>query len=389
MRVLLAHNYYQQPGGEDRVFAAEASLMERRGHDVVRYCAHNDRVNEYSSVSLAAKTIWNRDSYTEFRSLLRRQRPDVCHFHNTFPLISPAAIRAAKAERIPVVLTLHNFRLLCPGATFLRAGAVCQECAGRQFPWPAILHACYRNSRAASATVGLMLFTHRIIGTWSHAIDRYIALTDLARQRFLEGGIAEEKIVVKPNFIEPDPGFSSQRGRHALFVARLSPEKGVDTLLEAWRLLEAPIPLRIAGDGPLAERVMQATRDDRRIQWLGHLSSDRVTSEMKKAYCLIVPSIWFEGGLPLTILEAFATGLPVVASKIGAMAELIEHQDTGLHFAAGDPAQLAERIRWCWDHPGELSGLGRRARARFERSYTAEANYRQLMSIYQSAGAAV
>ncbi|HLK67793.1 MAG TPA: glycosyltransferase [Bryobacteraceae bacterium] len=385
MRVLLAHNYYQQPGGEDRVFAAEASLMERYGHEVVRFCMHNDHVSDCSRLVLAAKTVWNSSVHRELQATIRRVKPDICHFHNTFPLISPAAFHAAKSEGIPVVLTLHNFRLLCPGATFLRQGVVCQDCKGKLLAWPAVAHACYRRDRAATATVAAMLFAHRLLGTWQGAIDRYIALTRMARERFVEGGIAPHRIVVKSNFIDPDPGFCSQRESHALFVGRLSPEKGVSTLLEAWRLLDSPIQLRIAGDGPEAGLVADAAKVDSRIRWLGRLSSVEVMNEMKRARCLIAPSIWFEGGVPLTVLEAFATGLPVLASSIGAMEEEIGTQDVGLLFRPSDAADLAARVSWCWEHPERIAELGNRARARFEACYTAERNYRELMEIYLGA----
>jgi glycosyltransferase involved in cell wall biosynthesis len=383
MRVLLAHNYYQQPGGEDRVFASEGALLERHGHEVVRYTAHNDRVDDYSRLRLAAKTVWNHDAYREFKALVAQARPDVCHFHNTFPLMSPAVLYAARERDVPVVLTLHNFRLLCPAATLLRDGAVCESCVSKSLPWPGVLHGCYRHSRAASATTALMLVTYRALGAWSRVVDRYIALTEAGRQRFVQGGLPEEKIVVKPNFVEPDPGLSATREDYVLFAGRLAPEKGVDTLLAAWRQLGAPVRLRIAGDGPLAGRVREAAERDPRIEWLRLLPPDRVVDEMRRALLLVTPSIWYEGGLPLTVIEAYATGLPVVASRIGALAELIDHGVTGLHFPPGDAMSLAAAIRSCLHNRDEVANMGRQARRKYESHYTAEMNYRQLMRIYR------
>jgi glycosyltransferase involved in cell wall biosynthesis len=381
MRVLLAHNFYQKPGGEDRVFAAESALLKQYSHEVVTWCEHNDRVAEIGRARLAAKTVWNGSSYSGFRSLLRQEKPDVCHFHNTFPLISPAAFHAAKAEGVPVVLTLHNYRLLCPSATFLRDGKVCEDCGGKPIAWPAVVHRCYRDSRSASAATAMMLGVHRAFGTWAKAVDVYIALTEFARRKFIAGGLPASKVVVKPNFVHPDPRFSHVREDYALFVGRLAPEKGIDTLLDAWQILDAPMRLRIAGDGPLAAKVQDHAAKDRRIEWLGALPSDAVAALMRSAYVLVFPSVWFEG-LPLTVLEAYATGLPVLASSIGGLVQLVP-QDAGLQFRPGDAADLASQVKWCRANPQRMAALGQAGRTKYEREFTAESNYRQLIGIYE------
>ncbi len=246
--MLLLHNRYQQPGGEDQVFAAEGNLLEAHGHQVLRYTRHNDQVTDQNPLALAGATVWNQAVYRELRTLIRRERPQVAHFHNTLPMISPAAYYAARAEGVPVVQTLHNYRLLCPNALFYRDGQVCEDCLGKAVPWPGVVHACYRESRASSGAVATMLTAHRAIGTWKKAVDMYVALTEFARQKFVQGGLPAEKIVVKPNFIEPDPGSGEGRGHYALFVGRLSQEKGVDTLLAAWEQLGEKVPLKIVGD---------------------------------------------------------------------------------------------------------------------------------------------
>jgi len=380
MRVLLVHNYYQKPGGEDRVFAAESALLKQRGHDVVTWCEHNDRVAEVGRIRLAAKTVWNGSSYSGFRSLVRREKPDVCHFHNTFPLISPAVFHAARAEGVPVVVTLHNYRLLCPSATLLRDGKVCEDCRGKPIAWPAVVHGCYRGSRSASATAATMLGVHRAVGTWSRAVDVYIALTEFARRKFIEGGLPAAKLAVKPNFVDPDPGYSNVREEYALFVGRLSPEKGLETLLDAWRILKSPMRLRIAGDGPLASLVQERAARDRRIEWLGPLSGDEVASLMRSAYVLVFPSVWYEG-LPLTVLEAYATGLPVIASAIGGLVELVP-ADVGIQFRPGDSEDLARKVLWCRGNTEQLAVMGRAARKKFEDEFTAESNYGRLIQIY-------
>jgi glycosyltransferase involved in cell wall biosynthesis len=381
MRILLAHTYYKQPGGEDRVFEAECALLRRNGHDVVEYRRHNDQTDTMSRSQLAAGTLWSRSTYSELRKLLQRERPDICHFHNTFPVMSPSAFWAAHEEGVPVVVTLHNYRLLCPSATLMRRGAVCEDCLSKMAPWPAVRHACYRDSRAASAVTALMLTAHRAMGTWSRAVNVWIALTEFARDKFVEGGVPADRIEVKGNFVHPDPGEGGQREQFAFFAGRLSPEKGIDTLLSAWRRLEVPLPLRIAGDGPLRERVEDAVRRDSRIEYLGAMPGAEVQREMKRASLLVFPSIWYEG-LPLTIVEAYAAGLPVLAGRLGAMSGLVASGETGLHFIPGDGADLAAKLSWCYQNPDSLAEMGRRARLRYLANYTADSNYRRLMEIY-------
>ncbi|HUB79586.1 MAG TPA: glycosyltransferase family 4 protein [Bryobacteraceae bacterium] len=387
MRILLAHTFYKQPGGEDRVFEAESALLRRYGHEVVEYRAYNRQIDDMSPAEAAAKTIWNREAYSRLSGILERERPDICHFHNTFPLMSPSALFAVKAKAIPVVATLHNYRLLCPAATFLRGGRVCEACLPSVFPWRAVVHGCYRASRPASAVTALMLGSHRLLRTWTRMVDVYVTVTRFARDQFVRGGLPPGKIVVKPNFVTEDAGPCCRREDFALYVGRLSPEKGIATLLAAWRRLAIPMPLKIAGDGPLASTVAAAAAGDSRIEWLGALAPDRVAACMKRAYLLVFPSIWYEG-LPLTIIEAQASGLPVVASRIGSLVELIDHESTGLHFLSGDAQDLARSLTWAWSNRGQVGEMGLRARRLYRERYTPESNYRQLMDIYNRASRA-
>jgi len=392
MHVLVGHNYYQLPGGEDNVFAAETQMIESSGHQLTRYTAHNDSLAGMGPVRVGGKTLWNRTAFSELQGLLRASRPDVCHFHNTFPLMSPAVFHAAKSSGVPVVLTLHNYRLICPSAVLMREGRTCQQCVGKAVPIGAVQHRCYRESRVASAGVAAMLSVHHLLQTWRKKIDLYIALTDFARDKFIEGGLPADRIAVKPNFIYPDPGMSESRENYALFVGRLANEKGVRTMLEAWRLSQSadhrPV-LRIAGDGPLAEEVRNAAATVPGVEWLGPLRRDEVTRQMKGAATLIFPSIWYEG-LPLTILEAFATGLPVIASDLGSMPELIDAGRTGLLFKPGSASDLADKVLWAASHKQEMKRMSAAARQEFERKYTREKNYQLLMECYQrvSRGAA-
>jgi glycosyltransferase involved in cell wall biosynthesis len=389
MKILLVHNAYKHRGGEDNVFSAERDLLVAAGHCVTAYLRHNDDIavdGFFSSAKLATQTIWSWESYRALGELLRESQPDIVHFHNILPLISPASYYACVKAGVPVVQTLHNYRLVCPGGMFLRDGLVCEQCLGRSIPWPGIAHACYRGSRAATSGVATMLTVHRALRTWQHGVNVYIALTEFARRKFIEGGLPRERIVVKPNFVSLDPGVSVSRGDYALFVGRLAQEKGLDILLSCWRQLSNTIPLKIAGDGPLHDEMesFAAQSSLKSVSFLGRVSSGEILELMRGARFLVFPSLWFEG-FPLTIAEAYACGIPVVASRLGAMGEIVEDGRTGLHFKSGDAADLAAKVEWAWAHEDQMESMGIAARKEYESKYTAERNYQMLKEIYESA----
>lgn len=259
-RVLLCHNFYQEPGGEDQVYADEGLLLESFGHEVIRYSRHNDDIANMSRLQTARATFFNKQTLEEVRKLIRKEQPDVLHCHNTFPLISPAIYVAANEAGVPVVQTLHNFRLLCPSALFLRNGRPCEDCLGKLLAWPGVLHACYRRDRAATAVVAGMLAVHRLGGTWVRRVQQFIALSEFSRRKFIEGGLPAGRLAVKANFMRNDPGYGGGRGGYAIFVGRLAAEKGIEALLAAWRRLKTPLPLKIVGDGPLAGQVLRGRR---------------------------------------------------------------------------------------------------------------------------------
>ncbi len=384
MKVLVVHNHYQQPGGEDGVFDAETRLLESRGAQVARYTAHNATVAGLGPIALATRTVWNRDTYRDVRALLLRERPDVMHVHNTLPLISPAAHHAAVAEGVPVVQTLHNYRLLCPGANLYRDGVVCEDCLGKRVPYPGVQHKCYRNSRAATAAVAATLVVHRTMGTWTDCVNVFIALSEFSRNKFVEGGMSADRIVVKPNFVDPDPGVGTGDGGYALYVGRLSPEKGVRTLLAAWQSIGARLPLKLVGDGPLADDVLAAVAANSAIEWLGQCPAAAVAMLIRRATVLVCPSECYEN-FPLVVTEAFAAGTPVVAARIGALAELVTHGVTGRLFAVGDPQDLADEVAQLQRHRLGTAALRRQARAEFEGKYTAARNYELLINTYARA----
>jgi glycosyltransferase involved in cell wall biosynthesis len=386
MKIALVHNTYLEQGGEDVVFWQERRLLQEAGHEVLEYQRFNQEMQQYSAVrrlTVIGRTVWASDSYREFSKLLQENRPDIVHVHNTFPLVSPSILWACKRERVPVVHTLHNYRLLCPGANFIRDGKPCEDCTQGSI-WQSVAHGCYRDSRPQTAAVALMLSVHRAKKTWERAVDRYIVLTEFARSRFVNAGFAPEKISIKPNFVDPDPGKRSGEPSYALFVGRVSEQKGAHTLLKAWRQLPKDCILRVVGDGPLSAELESQVKSEglSNVSFTGRLPRERVVEEMKGARFVIFPSQLYEN-LPLTIIEAFACGVPVVASKLGAMQEIVSQDRTGLFFKAGNADDLARAAKLAWEQPRYMRQLGDNARAEYEAKYTAAANYRQLVEIYR------
>jgi glycosyltransferase involved in cell wall biosynthesis len=301
--------------------------------------------------------------------------------------MSPAAYYAARREDAAVVQTLHNYRLICPSAVLFRDGHVCEECVGKHVPWPGVMHGCYRGSRPATAAVAAMLTVHGAAHTYDRAVDRYIALTEFSRQKFIAGGLPGERIAVKPNFVAPDPGPGAGDGRYALYVGTLVPGKGVETMLRAWEIVGHGLPLKIVGDGELGARVRDAASANPAIQWLGRRKLPEVYALMGRATCLVFPSLWYEN-MPKTIVEAYAKGTPVVASKIGAMVDLIDHGRTGLHFTPGDPQDLAAQVRRLVAEQDEYPRRRGEARRAYEAKFTPQANYEVLSRVYHEAVAA-
>ncbi len=394
--VLLVHNRYQQGGGEDTVFEEEASLLEQHGHRVERLVVDNDVIQPErglrGQLQLAVGTVWSRDAIRLVTKRLVAMRANVMHVHNTLPLLSPAVHVAARRLGIASVQTLHNYRLSCPAATFFRDGAPCEDCRGKLVTWPAVLHSCYRGSATASAAVTAMLAVHRARRTWTRDVTAFIALTAFAKDRLLSAGLPAGRVVVKPNFLGIDPGPPTTGGDGYLYVGRLSPEKGIDTLLEAWRELSSAMTpqftatLRVGGVGPLEAQVHAAALGSPSIVPLGRLDQGQVFKELQAARALIVPSLWYEG-CPLVVIEAFAAGRPVIASNLGSLKEMVTDRVTGLLFDPGDMHALATAVRWAEEHPAEMARMGEAARAEYLRRYTPDVNYRQLAAIYTAASA--
>ncbi|MDP9108167.1 MAG: glycosyltransferase family 4 protein [Pseudomonadota bacterium] len=381
-RVMMVHNAYRLRGGEDAVVDAELALLRQHGHAVEAFTRHNDELDQMPAAQAALDTVWSRRTGADLSAAISRFKPDVVHFHNTFPLISPSAYWAVRRAGLPVVQTIHNFRLHCPQAMYLRDGKVCEDCKGR-VPWRSVLHGCYRESRVQSALLSTMLVTHRVIGTYRTQVTRYIALNEFCRDKLIEGGLPAERIAIKPNFVDlAAPPDAVRTG--FLFVGRLSPEKGLGVLLAAWQQSDRCAPLRVAGSGPQDRLV----RDCAGVEQLGALPPTAIRTQMETSAALILPSICYES-FPRTLVEAFAAGLPVIAGKIGPLVDLIDNGVTGLLYESGDPGALARCMRWATEHPVQLAAMGRNARAVYEEKFTADINYRQLTAIYDDALAAV
>lgn len=381
MRILSIHNNYQIRGGEDESRQAEERLLREMGHQVDVYEENNDRVATLNSAELAIRSIWSQEAYQIVQKQLRQSKNDLVHVQNFFPLISPSVYYAAQAEGVPVVQTLRNYRLICPNGLFFRDDRVCEDCLGKFIPYPGVIHACYRENRAATSAVVGMLAVHRTLQTWFKQVNSFISLSEFARQKFIEAGFPGEKILVKPNFVHPDPGVGEGKGGYALYVGRLSVEKGLDILLAAWENLKSPIPLKIVGDGPLAQQVVEATKRLPKVEWLGRKPMTEVYQLMGEAMFLIFPSKWYET-FGRVAVEAFAKGTPVIASNIGAIAELVDTERTGLHFCPSDARDLAAQVEKILSAPQQLWHMRREARTEFETKYTARKNYSRLIEIY-------
>jgi len=388
VNILIIHNSYQQPGGEDVVVAQETRLLERHGHRVNIYKRSNHELDELSfgqRLNLIGRIVSASDSKLAVRGLLRDLKPDIVHVHNIFAMVSPSVYEVCREDNVPVVQTLHNYRLLCPAATLYRNNGPCEECVTHSL-LRSVRHGCYRESRMMSGAIALMLKTHRLRQTWTRQIHAYIAISNFVKDKFIQAGFPASKIFVKPNFVDPDPGERSCSGDYALFLGRLSPEKGLSTLLAAWERLPSPVPLVIAGDGPMRQR-LEAEVARKGLHWVhfaGQLRHAEKYDAIKKAAFLVVPSVWYEP-FGLVVAEAFACGTPVLGAFVGSIEEMLDDQVTGLHFAPGDPDALAKKVAWAWEHLPELAAMGKAARRVYEDRYTANANYQLLMNIYASA----
>lgn len=387
MKVLLAHNFYRSsaPSGEDSVYRNEKLLLEKEV-DVVTFERYNDDIDDTtltSKIKLALDGAWSKSTYKDLTQLIRDTRPDVAHFHNTFPQISPSAFAACQDNGVPVVQTLHNYRFICPNALLFRDGKVCEDCLGGSL-WPAIKYKCYRGSLLATGAQVWTITSNRWKGTYNKLVNRYIALTESAANKLISGGLPAERMEIKPNFLPTMPEVGEGQGGYAVYVGRLSEEKGIRTLIEAWRELKF-LPLKILGDGPLrSELENRVTQLGLPVEFLGFCQSEEIFNLVGNAIVQVIPSECYET-FGMVVLEAYACGTPIIASRIGSLDEIVAEGKTGFKFQAGNAGELAKVVKLLVDDKEGLKQMRTNARELFLHSFSAESNYQSLMKIYQNA----
>jgi glycosyltransferase involved in cell wall biosynthesis len=385
MRILKVHNYYIQSGGEDTVFKSEIDILRSRGHEVIEYLESNKKIASMNKALVALQTVWSQSSYNKLKNFLQKTKPDIVHFHNTFPLISPSAYYACQKLNIPVVQTLDNQRLICPAASFYRNGKLCLDCLGKTLPLPGVLHACYHDSYLHTAVVASMLMLHRWLGTWQKKIDVYLCSTNFYRDLFVQAGFPISKIIVMPHFVQQrfHSDIRKTQKNYALYVGRLDPEKGIKTLLEAWRRLD--FPLKIRGSGRLEEYSREYVRQHgiSNIEFVGHMDEVELSDLISNAHFLIMPSEGFYETFGMVIIEAYSRGIPVIASNIGVTSELVSDKKTGLLFESGNPNDLVEKAQWMWNHPDEVSAMGKKGFYKYKERFTEEKCYKTLIEVYE------
>lgn len=386
MRILLIHNYYQQRGGEELAFENEISILKAGGHDVESVIFKNETSSGFAGKSGAAIfAVYNFISAKKLKKVIRFFKPDVIHIHNMFFVASPSLLFVAGKLRIPVIVTLHNYRLICCNAVLLRDNKVCELCVNKSLPLHGIRYKCYRRSAIQSAWMTGITGVHKLLKTWEHKVTAYIVLTEFARKKLLHSslGASQEQMVIKPNFVF-DPGDGKfPREDFFLFAGRISPEKGIESLIEAFTGLNE-YKLMIAGDGPDKDRLQEKYKHNTNIIFAGKINREELLGILKRCKALIVPSLWYEM-LPFIIIEAFATGTPVLASKLGSMQEMISDGYNGIHFIAGDISDMRNKIISFAAKADQNYNMYQNARKTYLDKYHPDQHYQSIINIYKGA----
>jgi glycosyltransferase involved in cell wall biosynthesis len=384
MKILMLHNRYKIPGGEDVSTAMQVELLRSNGHTVELLEESNDRVDTLGAARTAARSIWSPESYDLVNALLYRSSFDVMHVQNFFPLFSPSVYYVAKRHGVPVVQSLRNFRLICPEGMLYRDGQVCTECVGRRFASPGIKYACYRGSRSGTAVVATMSATHQAAGTWQNRVAVYVTPSEFAKAMYVQGGWGADSITSIPNFVFPDPGTGPGTGGYALFVGRLAPPKGIETMLAAWNQAEIAYPLKIVGDGPLRPIVERAAAQNPFITYLGSVPPEEASDLMGDAAFVIVPTVGIET-FGRVAAESLAKGTPALVSDLGGLSEIVDDGSTGWLVTPGDPTQLADRVTWIIEHQDDVAAMRPNARAAFLDRFSSDLAIERWMSVYERA----
>ncbi len=379
MKVLIIHTTYKYRGGEDTVVAEEMKLIQAHAVTVKLLEFDNDKNTAIKLLQLP----FNIHSYIKTLKKLQAYKPDVVHIHNLHFSASASVIYAIKKSKIPFVITLHNYRLLCPSAILFHKGKPFLNSLNPKFPWKAIEQGVYKNSKIITFWVSLSMQIHQWLGTWKKC-NKYIVLNEHAKKMFIQSKLqlTNKQIAVKPNFCAASPVAEPVASDYFLYVGRLSEEKGIQMLLKTFSL--STFKIKIAGDGPLKDEVIRYSLMYANIEFLGSLNKEDVFSLLQSSSALVFPSIWYEG-MPLTIIEAFACGTPVIASKLGAMEIMIINEYNGLHFQPENVKDLLHKLEeWQSLNDEEKTIYRKNARHTYEQYYTPENNAEQLLAIYRS-----
>jgi glycosyltransferase involved in cell wall biosynthesis len=385
LKVLIVHNFYQIPGGEDSVVKNEKEMLIENGHDVLLYTRHNNEINKMGiirKVGVLFESIFSIKTYNEVTNIIKKEKIDIVHVHNTLSLISPSVYYAAFKCNVPVIQTIHNFRFLCPKGTFARDEKICEECIENNL-LSALTHRCYRNSVVGSLIMVFMLKFHRILGTYKK-INGYITLTEFNKEKLSVLIKDKSKIYVKPNFVKKvkDEFVKREIKNYFVFIGRLDKLKGINLLVEAWREIK-DTELYIIGDGPEHEAVQNYIKEKKstNIKLLGFLTKENAFKIIENAKAIIVPSQWYEG-FPMTIVESFSLGVPVIAGDIGNLSSIVENEKNGVSFIFNSKEDLIDKVNYLNSNEELDIKLSINAYDKFARMYTDKINYEILNHIY-------
>jgi len=380
LKIVLVHNFYQIAGGEDSVFKNEAEMLQNDGHEVLLYTKDNHAIQTFIQRMLVFfACIFSIREFLNFWRFMSLHKPDLVHVHNYFPLISPAIFYCCYFRKIPVVHTLHNFRAICPTAILAYQGKIDERSVRGSAFWT-VMSKVYKNSFLGSFSLYLMVSIHKKMGTWQRCVDRFICLTEFSKAKFIEAGWPGHKLSVKPNFLRTSASAIHPVKTGALYVGRLSEEKGIQVLLDAWEHID--YPLTVVGDGPLKDLLLKQKNPN--IHYIGFKNSSEVLELLQAAAFIVMPSTWYEG-LPMVLIEAFSVGTPAIVSNIGGMKEVVQEQISGMHFKVADSQDLSRQVHMLIKNTQLLSELGEGAKLSYLKNYAEEANCRILIAIYQSA----
>lgn len=379
MKILMIHNKYKQKGGEDVVFYNEMSLLQSKGHIVDKLVFENKNIEGiFNTLKIGISGIYNIESAGVLKNKIKQIRPDIIHVHNFFPIASPSIFWIANRFKIPVVLTLHNYRLICPNAILFRNGNICEKCINEILPYSSVIYKCYRNSLLQTLSLSIIMSFHKYLKTWHNKVDKFITLTHFQKNKFLSSNIniPNEKFLIKSNFVKDFGNGYKYRKDYFIYIGRLSVEKGIRTMLKAFE--NTNYNLYIVGEGILKSEVLKYTKQNKNIKYLGFKSKKDIIDLLKKSIALIFPSECYEG-FPMVLLEALSTGTPIITSNIGSQAEIVKDNYLGLHFRVGDFKDLKNKVREILKN----EDFYKNTRNEYLKKYTPEKNYEQLINIYK------